>query len=553
MGTFDFIIVGGGSAGCVLANRLSADGTRTVCLIEAGGEADSILNRVPVGAAAFIPGRPKLSNWAFETVPQPGLNGRKGYQPRGKTLGGSSAINAMLYVRGQREDYDEWAEAGAAGWSFNAVLPFFKRAERNQRADDPFHGNGGPLQVRDPASPRPVSRAFVEAAGQAQLAANDDFNGVTQEGAGLFQVTQYFDGPQAGERCHTAVGYLAPARGRPNLHVVTKAMALRLHMEQGRAAGVVIRRKGRQVAGDETLFARAGVVLSAGAFGTPHLLMLSGLGPGAHLQEKGIPVLRDVPGVGSNLQDHIDFIRIFRAPKTAVGRDMFGLSAGAIGQLLRAAMEWRRSGTGLLTSSFAEACAFYRSGPDVPRPDIQIHFVAGMVDDHLRKVHVGHGWSAHACVLRPHSRGTVRLASPDPMAAPMIDPQFFADPRDMATLIRGLRKLDAILSAPALAPYRGEELYLKGGENDKELEAHVRARADTIYHPVGTARMGRADDPQAVVTPDLKVKGIDGLWVVDASVMPTIVSGNTNAPTIMIAEKAAELIRQAYRGDAAAR
>ncbi len=529
---FDYVIVGGGSAGCVLANRLSANPANSVCLIEAGGRANSLLNRVPVGAAAFIPGRPKISNWAFETVPQPGLSGRKGYQPRGKILGGSSAINAMLYVRGQREDYDGWAALGAEGWSYDDVLPYFKKAERNQRGDDALHGGDGPLQVCDPSAPRPVSLAFIEAAKQSQILHNVDFNGQTQEGAGLFQVSQYFDGPHKGERCHTAAAYLDPIAARRNLNVITKATALRITLENRRATGVVIARNGVET----TIGARSDVILSAGAFGSPHLLLLSGIGPGAQLQAKGVACALDLPGVGENLQDHVDFIRLFHSPDT----NMFGLSLGAPAQLFKAAMEWRKHGTGLLTSSFAESCAFYRSSPELKTPDIQIHFIIGMVDDHLRKLHWGHGWSAHACVLRPHSRGTVRLASNSPYATPEIDPKFFCDPRDMQTLLGGLKKLDTILKAPALAPYRGREVYLRGDETDAELETHIRARADTIYHPVGTCKMGL--DDQAVVDPQLRVRGIDGLRVIDASVMPNITSGNTNAPTVMIAEKGAEMV-----------
>jgi choline dehydrogenase-like flavoprotein len=530
--SFDYVIVGAGSAGCVLANRLSANPNVTVCLIEAGGEANSILNRVPVGAAAFIPGRPKISNWAFDTVPQPGLNGRKGYQPRGKTLGGSSAINAMLYVRGQREDYDGWAASGATGWGYDDVLPFFKKAERNQNGANDLHGGDGPLQVRDPASPRPVSRAFVEAATQTQIPFNADFNGVSQEGAGLFQVSQYFDGAHTGERCHTAAAYLEPVRSRPNLHVETRATALRIVMDGKRATGVVT----AQNSAEKTVSATREVILSAGAFGSPQLLMLSGIGPAAHLKSKGIAVIHDLKGVGENLQDHIDFIRLFKSPDT----DMFGLALGAPWQIFKAALEWRKHGTGLLTSTFAEACAFYRSSPDIDTPDIQIHFIVGLVDDHVRKLHWGHGWSAHACVLRPYSKGTVRLASNDPKAAPEIDPKFFSDPRDMQTLLKGLKKLDAILKAPAFAPYRGKEVYLRGDENDTELKTHIRARADTIYHPVGSCKMG--GDAMAVVGPDLRVRGIEGLRVIDASVMPNITSGNTNAPTIMIAEKGAEMV-----------
>ena len=531
---FDIIIVGAGSAGCVLANRLSADGKTSVCLIEAGGEGGTVLHRVPVGAAAFVHPATGLSNWAYETVPQPGLGGRKGYQPRGKTLGGSSAINAMLYVRGQREDYDDWAAAGAHGWGWDDVLPHFRQSERNSRGEDGFHGGDGPLQVRDPAGPRPVSRAFVEACRESQLPANDDFNGASQEGAGLFQVTQFFDGPRTGERCSTRAAYLDPARGRPNLHVMTSATVARVIVTNGRATGAEILQGGAC----KTLAARREVILSAGAFGSPQVLMLSGIGPGDHLASLGITPVLELPGVGDNLQDHVDFIRLFRSPD----RDMFGLSLPGTFAILKAALEWRKTGTGLLTSTFAEACAFYRSKPDVTRPDIQIHFVAAMVDDHLRKMHVGHGFSAHACVLRPKSRGTVRLASIDPQAAPLIDPAFFSDPADMETLLDGLGVLDGILAAPALAPYRGKELYLTGRESRAELEAHVRARADTIYHPVGTCRMGAADDAMAVVTPDLRVKSVDGLRVVDASVMPTIISGNTNSPTIMIAEKAAAMM-----------
>ena len=412
------------------------------------------------------------------------------------------------------------------------MLPYFKKAERNQNGADGLHGDNGPLQVRDPGAPRPVSLAFIEAARQTQIPLNTDINGATQEGTGLFQLSQFFDGAQNGERCHTATAYLEPVRQRPNLQVITRATALRIIIDNKRATGVVISQKGVE----KTISAKREVILAAGAFGSPQLLMLSGVGPAWHLQSKGIAVLHDLPGVGENLQDHIDFTRLFKSPS----KDMFGVSLYAPWQIFKAALEWRKHGTGLLTSSFAEAHAFYRSTLDVPTPDIQVHFVAGLVDDHLRSVQFGHGWSAHACVLRPFSKGTVRLASPDPRAAPEIDPKFFSDPRDMQTLLKGLRKLDAILKAPALAPYRGKEVYLRGDENDTELENHIRARADTIYHPVGTCKMGT--DVMSVVNPQLRVHGIEGLRVIDASVMPNITSGNTNAPTIMIAEKGAELV-----------
>jgi choline dehydrogenase-like flavoprotein len=549
MEEFDIVIAGAGSAGCVLANRLSADPKLSVCLIEAGGEGASIFHRVPLGAAAFVPGRPKLSNWAFETVPQPGLNGRRGYQPRGRTLGGSSAINAMLYVRGQKEDYDAWDASGARGWGWRDVLPYFKRAERNARGGDALHGGDGPLQVCDPNAPRPVSLAFVEAAAQAQIPRNADFNGASQEGAGLFQATQFFDGPRKGERCSTKAAYLDPVRDRPNLHVLTGVTVRRIAFDGVRASGVVVGHGGRE----RTVRARGRVILSAGAFGTPQILMLSGIGPGAQLRAMGLEVRRHLPGVGENLQDHIDFTRLFRLPERLDpalhqgprAQAAFGLSLGGVAALFSAMRQWRSHGTGMLTTTFAEACAFLRSSPDIARPDIQFHFVAGMVDDHLRKLQFGHGWSVHACVLRPAARGTVRLASPDPQAAPLIDPRFLDNDADMQVMLKAQRRLDAILEAPALTPWRGGELYLRGGENDAELEAHIRARADTIYHPVGTAKMGAADDPMAVLTPDLAVKGVEALSVVDASVMPLIVSGNTNAPTIMIAEKAAAQMTRA--------
>ena len=540
---FDYVIVGGGSAGSVLARRLTDDRSVKVCLIEAGGEGRDRLIRTPAGVVAMLPGRPKINNWAYETVPQPGLGGRRGYQPRGKALGGSSAINAMLYVRGHPSDYDDWAAAGCPGWSWEEVLPWFRKAEGNQRGADDFHGADGPLQVSDQPSPRPVSRAFVEAAAECQIPINEDFNGPRQEGVGLYQVTQFHSGPAKGERCSAAAAYLHPVMAaRPNLHVMTRTHATRILIEDGRAAGIAWRR-GRETG---EVRARAEVILSGGAFNSPQLLMLSGIGPAAELSALGIPVVADLANVGRNLQDHPDFILGWSSTDT----DMFGIGMAGTGRLVRAWRDWRRNRTGMLTTPFAEGGAFLKTDPTLDRPDIQLHFVISIVDDHARKLHAGYGFSCHVCVLRPKSRGSVRLASADPLAAPAIDPAFFADPDDLAVMLKGTRITRRILSAPALAPYRARELYLSGEPDDETLTAHIRARADTIYHPVGTCRMG--NDDGAVVTPDLRLRGVQGLRVVDASVMPCLPGGNTNAPTIMIAERAASMILAARSAGAKA-
>jgi choline dehydrogenase-like flavoprotein len=526
---FDYVVVGAGSAGCVLAARLSEDPAVTVALLEAGPPDTSVLIHCPAGLALLA--KTGQANWAFDTVPQPGLGGRRGYQPRGKVLGGSSSVNAMIYARGVPADYDHWASLGNPGWGWDEVLPLFRRAEHNERGADALHGQGGPLNVADLRSPNPFARAFVEAGIQAGLRENPDFNGPVQEGVGMYQVTH-----RNGERWSAAKAYLAPALARPNLQVITGAHATRLLLDGRRASGVEYRRTDGSSA---RVLARREVLLAAGAFQSPQLLMLSGIGPGAHLREHGIPVVHDLAGVGGALHDHPDVVQVVDAPGQT---ELFGLSMKGAARLLRGVFEWRERRTGPLTTNFAEAGAFLRSRPEEALPDLQLHFVVGKLVDHGRKTVFGHGYSCHVCLLRPKSRGSVRLTSADPMAAPAIDPAFLAEREDVEAMVRGFTLMRTILRQPALARFGGLELQASAGAvTDAQIEAFLRERVDTIYHPVGSCAMGPG--PQAVVDASLRVHGIEALRVVDASVMPRIVGGNTNAPTIMIAEKAVDLIR----------
>ncbi|MCC5971047.1 MAG: GMC family oxidoreductase N-terminal domain-containing protein [Pararhodobacter sp.] len=530
---FDYVIAGGGSAGCVLAARLSEDPSVSVCLIEAGGAGRDFLIRAPAMVAAMVSGRPKINNWALFTEPQPGLNGRRGFQPRGRALGGSSAINAMLYIRGHPSDYDDWANGGAEGWDWANCLPWFLRTEGNARGASDWHGADGPLQVGDQRQPRAITQAFIDACEGLQIPRNADFNGPEQEGAGLYQVTQFHQGPRKGERCSAAAAWLHPAMMRPNLSVITRARAERIMMDGNRATGLVFRRRGRRLQAR----ARHEVIVASGAFGSPRLLMLSGIGPADELRAHGLDVVHELPGVGQNLQDHLDYVMSYRSRRT----DVVGLNPAGLARLIRAGLDWRRTGEGLFASPMAEGAAFLKSDPALDRPDLQLHFVVGIVDDHLRRIHLANGYSCHVCVLRPHSRGHVGLRDANPASPPRIDPGYLSDPRDLGLMAKGARMMEAIMESPALAPWRGKRFYPHNG-SDTALETDIRNRADTIYHPVGTCRMGR--DPLAVVDPQLRVHGLTGLRVVDASVMPRLIGGNTNAPTMMIAERAASFIRQ---------
>jgi choline dehydrogenase-like flavoprotein len=533
---YDYIIVGAGSGGCSLASRL-ADSCpdATIALIEAGPHTDrNLLVNMPVGVAVVVPQKLK-TNYGYLTTPQPGLDGRQGYQPRGRGFGGSSAINAMIYTRGHPLDYDEWARLGCEGWSWADVLPYFRRAEGNERGADTWHGDAGPLSVSDLRYQNPFSKRFVKAALEAGYKPNGDFNGADQEGVGFYQVTQ-----RDGRRCSVARAYVYD-RPRPNLHTIADATVLRVTFDGKRASGVEIVRGGKT----ETLEAHAEVILAAGTFNSPQLLMCSGIGPAAHLRSLGIDVLHDAPEVGQNLIDHVDFT----INKRVSSIEPTGFSLRGIARMLPQFVTFMRHGRGMLSSNVAEAGGFLKSRPTLERPDLQLHFCAAIVDDHNRHMHWGHGYSLHVCVLRPHSRGSVTLASADARTAPLIDPRFFSDPRDLDLLVDGAKMARRILDSPSLAVHGGRELYTHAGQSEAELRRTIAEHADTIYHPVATCRMG--SDARSVVDPQLRVRGVTGLRIVDASVMPTLIGGNTNAPTVMIGERAAELIAASRREGAA--
>ena len=531
--TFDFVVVGGGSGGCAVAGRLSEDPKTSVALLEAGGRCDNWAVTTPGALALMVPG--KLNNWAFDTVPQAGLQGRIGYQPRGKGLGGSSAINAMVYIRGHRSDYDQWASLGNAGWSFADVLPYFKRSEDNADFDGEYHGKGGPLAVNKLRTDNPVQQTFLQAAREAQFRIREDFNAGDHEGLGVYQVTQ-----KNGERWSAARAYVHPhMASRANLHVETNAHASRILFEGKRAVGV------QYCQGKDTkqIRARREVIISSGTFQTPQLLMLSGVGDSAALARHGIAAVHHLPGVGQNLQDHPDFIFAYMSDSP----HFTGMSFSGIVHQIRAIKQYRRERRGPMTSNFAECGGFLKTLPDLDVPDIQLHFGMALVDDHGRKRRWGRGFSCHFCLLRPKSRGSVSLSSADPFAAPAIDPNFLGEADDLESMVAGYKTTRRLMETPALRALQKKEMFTQGIKTDDDIRAVLRARVDTVYHPVGTARMGT--DAMAVVDPKLKVRGLEGLRIVDASVMPTLIGGNTNAPTIMIGEKAADMIKAEMRAN----
>jgi choline dehydrogenase len=528
---FDYIIVGAGSAGCVLANRLTADGKYSVLLLEAGPEDSHLWIHIPLGYGRLF--KEKAVNWMYQTEPEPGLNGRNVFQPRGKVLGGSSSINGLLYVRGQHEDYDRWRQHGNLGWGFDDVLPYFKKAEDQTRGGDDFHGVGGPLPVSDWRHADRLSAAFVDASAEVGFPRNPDFNGATQEGAGFFQTTT-----KGGRRASAAVAYLRPAKARPNLHVETSALAERVLFEGRRAVGVAYRTDGIP----RTAQARKEVLISGGAFNSPQLLQLSGVGPADLLRQHGIEVVLDAPGVGNDLQDHMQVRVVMRCSQAITLNDIVNNPFRKVLTGLR----YAAFRTGPLTIAAGTSGAFFKTNPRLATPDIQIHFLPFSTDKMGEKLHPFSGFTASVCQLRPESRGSLRIKSADPAAPPEIRINYLASDVDRATNVEGLKILRRILHAQALAPYVVEEV--DPGDkitSDEALLAYCRARGTTIYHPTSTCRMG--NDPLAVVDQRLRVRGVDGLRVIDASVMPDLVSGNTNAPVIMIAEKASDLILQDAR------
>jgi choline dehydrogenase len=528
---FDYVIVGAGSAGCVLANRLSADGKNSVLLLEAGPRDTNLWIHVPLGYGRLF--KEKTVNWMYQTEPEPGLDGRSVFQPRGKVLGGSSSINGLLYVRGQHEDYDRWRQHGNNGWGFDDVLPYFKKAENQQRGADDFHGSGGPLPVSDLGHPDPLSAAFITAAAETGLPVNPDFNGVLQEGAGFFQTTT-----RHGRRASAAVAYLRPAKGRNNLRVETSALAQRIVFEGRRADAVEYRQAGTL----KTARARKEILVSGGAFNSPQLLQLSGVGPADLLRKHGIDVVLDAPGVGHDLQDHMQVRVVMRCSQRITLNDIVNHPVRKI----LMGMRYAAFRTGPLTIAAGTSGAFFRTNPRLATPDIQVHFLPFSTDKMGEKLHSFSGFSASVCQLRPESRGSLRIRSADPAAPPEIRINYLATEVDRAANVEGLKMLRKILQAPALRPYVTEEVD-PGAKvvSDEALLSYCRARGSTIYHPTSTCRMG--NDALAVVDQRLRLRGIEGLRVVDASVMPDLVSGNTNAPVIMIAEKASDMILEDAR------
>jgi choline dehydrogenase len=517
----DFVIVGGGTAGCVLASRLTEDGRTTVLLLEAGAARSPKEIGIPAAWPKFLRG---AQDWGYRSEVQPHLGGRRLLVPRGKTLGGCSATNVQMYLRGHRADYDAWARLGNAGWGYDDVLPYFRRSEHNSRGSSPHHGVGGPLAVSDFRDPNPLTAAFVRACTETAIPENPDLNGAELDGTAQVQVTQ-----RAGRRCSAADAFLGPARRRSNLEVVTAAHATRILFDGRRATGVEYLRGGRRAAAGAT----REVLVAAGTIASPQLLMVSGVGPAAELRHHGIAVVHDAPGVGRDLVDHP-----LVCMHTRCTRPVTLASAERLGNVLRYFLLHR----GPLTSNGAEAAAFVRTRSDLPAPDLELPFAAVLYEHEWETPPTEHGFTIGAVALQPRSRGTVTLASSDPSAPPLIDPRLVSDPADLEVLVHGVRLARRIAAAPALREWNGGELTPEtAATSHDDLRDFVRAHVHTIYHPVGTCRMGT--DTEAVVDPALRVRGVDGLRVVDASIMPTIPRGHTMAATVMIAEKAADLVR----------
>jgi choline dehydrogenase len=521
---YDYIIVGAGSAGCVLASRLTEDPDVSVLLVEAG-QADTFDNiHIPLGVTALTG---SAVDWDFSTGHEPGCDGRRIYLPRGRTLGGSSSTNAMVYIRGNRADYDGWRDAGCSGWGYDDLLPYFIRAEDNERGASAYHGAGGPLAVSEGRHPNAMMDAFVEAGGQAGLAPNDDFNGETQDGIGRYQLTQ-----RGGRRCSASVAYLHPVLGRPNLTVETNVHVERVTFDGTRAVGVEGRRLGELLQFDCT----GEVILSGGAYNSPQILMLSGIGPAEHLGTRLIPPLLDRPMVGRNLQDHVTVWGLWRSAEPA------SLATAMSPEFIEANVaEFESQGTGPLTSNVAEAGGFARTSDDLTAPDVQLHAIPAILSEDPPFGMAEHGISIGVCLLTPRSTGEVYLAGPEPTAKPQIMHRYFEDADDMRRLEAGLALVMEIGRQAALEPYCSEPEQLPASAAEADMRAWIRRHAQTLYHPVGTCAMGAGED--AVVDLELRVRGVEGLRVIDASVMPTVPRGNTNAPTIALAERAADLIK----------
>ena len=523
---YDYIIIGAGSAGCVLANRLSEDPTVKVLLLEAGGPDKDLMIRVPAGFGKLQ--KPKV-NWCFFTAPQKHLDNRQLWYPQGRVLGGSSSINAMIYIRGQQQDYDQWSELGNEGWSYAEVLLYFKRSEDNERLANAYHGFGGPLLVSDQISPNIMSRAFIVAAQQAGHVYNPDFNGAIQKGTGMYQVTM-----RAGRRCSTANAFLHPIHQRSNFTTITQARTTRIIVENGRAVGVEYTTCTQK----QEVRAEREVIVSTGAVGSPWLLLLSCIGPADELKSHGIEVVHDLPGVGKNMQDHLDsYIIVYcRQPVSYNGQDRFPAA-------IKHGIQYFLYKNGPATSVVAESGCFASADPSVDRPDIQMHILPAMVVNAGRIYVPGHGITINTCVVRPKSRGSVTLASADPAKDPVIDPNFHDVEEDRKMSVAGVRLGREIAAQAALEPYLDSERYPgPDAKTDDEILAYIRRYGSVDYHPVGTCKMGT--DDLAVVDAKLRVHGLDGLRVVDASIMPSLISGNTNSPWIMIGEKGAAIIRE---------